>query len=147
MSAEFVGSNSVDPGMALWIALALLPLLLVACTAFTKLSIVLAALRVGLGAETLLPAGLMLAFALVLSVVAMGPTGLAVAEVVDARGGLELLLASRGEAAVVAWGEVLSPFVDFMRRHAHPAEIDFFSELTHSSGSDPRVLVPAFMVS
>ena len=147
MSPELATGASIDSGMALWIALAALPLLLVACTAFTKLSIVLSALRVGLGAEALLPMGLMLALALVLAVVAMGPTGLEIANAVEAAGGIESLFAQQGAAAASAWLAVFEPLVEFMRAHAHAPEIEFFANLGGAPPSDLRVLVPAFMIS
>lgn len=147
MSPELVAGAQVDSGVVLWVALAVLPLLLVACTAFTKLSVVLAALRVGMGAETLLPTGLMLALALVLTVVAMGPTGLAIVDAIDAGGGMEAMLALGGEAAAGAWAGALQPLLEFMRSHAHAPELEFFSGLSGATTADPRVLVPAFMIS
>ena len=145
MSPELLGG--VDGGLVIWLLLAILPLAFVACTAFTKLSIVLSALRVGLGAETLLPAGLMLALALVLSVVAMGPTGLAVVEAVGQAGGLESLTAPPSATTWTNWARVFAPLSEFMRTHAHPSELEFFAGLSQLPSVDPRVLIPAFMVS
>jgi flagellar biosynthesis protein FliP len=145
VSPELVGG--IDGGVVIWLLLAVLPLALVACTAFTKLSIVLAALRVGLGAEALLPAGLMLALALVLSVVAMGPTGVEVVEALRAAGGLDTLMGSGTGFTWGPWFQAFAPLTDFMRAHVHPEELEFFGGLSHLPAMDPRVLVPAFMVS
>ena len=39
------------------------------------------------------------------------------------------------------------PLQDFMRTHALPDELAFFASLTGSGAADPRVLIPAFMIS
>ncbi len=135
--------GEIDAGLGAWVALAALPLLLAACTAFTKLTIVLSALRVGMGAQVILPGGIVMAFAFVLTVLVMGPTGAAVYDAfVDAGG-----IAAMGNAGVEGWLSVTQPLQDFMRLHTHPGELDFVAELGGLPATDPRVLVSAFMIS
>jgi type III secretory pathway component EscR len=131
------------PLWAVWALFALAPLLLAACTAFTKVSVVLAALRVGLGAETLLPWSAMLALAVVVTAVVMGPTALMAWDLAQTAGGLEAL--ARGELAT--WLEVLAPLRNFLAEHAAPEELVFFAELTGRAATDPFVLVPGFLVT
>ena len=109
-----------------WVWLAALPLLLATCTAFTKVSVVLAALRIGLGAEALLPWSAVLALALVVSAVIMAP-----------------LAAETAEGVIAA----ARPLLEFLARHAAPAEVDFFAGLQGLAGDHPLVVVPAFLVS
>lgn len=137
------GAAMGDPALAGWIVLGVLPLLLAACTAFTKLSIVLSALRVGLGAEAILPFGIILALALVLTVLVMGPTGTATyAAFVDAGG-----VSGVAAGGPSAWVEVAQPLLDFMRTHVHQGELEFFAGLSGLSQQDPRVLVCGFFIS
>ena len=126
-----------------WLVLAALPLLLAACTAFTKISIVLAALRVGLGAERLLPIGSMLALALVVTGLIMAPIVEAIGAAIEQSGGLDLLVA----APLSVGPEVLHPLWGFLAEHADAAEIELFTELAARGADDPLVLIPAFLVS
>ena len=115
-----------------WVWLAALPLLLATCTAFTKVSVVLAALRIGLGAEALLPWSAVLALALVVSAVIMAPLAAEAAP---------LLAAPEGVVAAAR------PLLDFLAHHAAPAELDFFAALQGLASDHPLVVVPAFLVS
>jgi flagellar biosynthesis protein FliP len=126
-----------------WLVLASLPLLLAACRAFTKIAVVLSALRIGLGAERLLPAGSMLALALVVTALVMAP-------VVEA--GLAALEGVGGYAALVAaplehGNALLGPLWEFLAEFAKPEEVELFADLSERSGDDPLVLAPAFLVS
>ncbi len=129
--------------LGLWIALALIPLLIGACTAFAKISVVLGALRAGLGAEQLLPYGIVVSLAVVLTAVVMGPVGIEVYDAVVDLGGLEALSAAGPERWVLA----LEPLGDFLTRNASDAELDFFADLQGRPAGDPFVLVPAFLVT
>jgi flagellar biosynthesis protein FliP len=131
------------PGhMTAWLLLAALPLLLAACTAFTKISIVLAALRIGLGAQTLLPFGSMLALSLVLTALAMAPVGEALWLGLEQAGGLAALqLAPLG-----AWLDWLAPLHEFLTEHAAPDDRRYFAELAGLADDHPLALVPAFMI-
>lgn len=131
------------PGhMTAWLLLAALPLLLAACTAFTKISIVLAALRVGLGAQTLLPFGSMFALSLVLTALAMAPVGEALWLGIEDAGGLAALEL----APAAAWLELLGPLHEFLGEHASPEDRRYFAELAGLADDHPLALVPAFMI-
>ena len=122
--------------------LALVPLVLAAATAFTKSSVLLGALRVGLGAEALLPMAAVIALALVITIVVMGPTAADVLGEIDARGGFGALGGSPS-----AWLDALEPWRAFLFRHCDAAELEFFAELQARDVQDPLVVVPAFLVT
>lgn len=123
--------------------LASLPLLLAACTAFTKISVVLAALRHGLSAERLLPFGSMLALALVLTALVMAPVAEACLSALELAGGVEALTAAPLELG----RELLTPLWEFQRAHAEQDQLELFAELSGRAIEEPVVLVPAFLVS
>lgn len=129
------------PELGPWVLLAALPIVLVVATAFTKASVVLGALRVGLGAEVILPWSAMGALALVITGVVMGPVMVETLTIVDAAGGVEAIAGGR------AWGTVAEPLLGFLGRHASPEELSFFAELQGVAPDDPRVRVPAFLVT
>lgn len=137
MDAELPASVSV------WLILGSLPLLLAACTAFTKISVVLAALRMGLGAERLLPYGSMLALALVVTGLVMAPVAEACLLALELAGGLEAVAAAPLELGA----EVLGPLWQFLAAQADPKQIDLFAELSGRASDQPAVLVPAFLLS
>jgi flagellar biosynthesis protein FliP len=123
--------------------LASLPLLLAACTSFTKISVVLAALRHGLGAERLLPFGSMLALALVITALVMAPVAEACLIGLELAGGVAALTAAPLELGL----ELLAPLWEFQRAHAEQAQLELFAELSGREVGEPVVLVPAFLVS
>ncbi len=126
-----------------WLLLASLPLLLAACTAFTKIAVVLGALRIGLGADRLLPAGSMLALALVITALIMAPVIEGCLAAYAGLGGSAALLAAPLEAGA----EVLAPLWEFLAAHAEADEVELFAVLAERDGDDPLVLAPAFLVS
>jgi type III secretory pathway component EscR len=142
MGPEAAGLG-IPPELLGWVALAALPLILAAATCFTKVSVVLAALRIGLSAETLLPYGAMFALALVVTTIVMGPVGFEVAAAIEAGGGIETLLSAPG----TAWLPVFEPLQAFLLAHAEPSELEFFAELQGTSSTHPLALVPAFLVT
>jgi flagellar biosynthesis protein FliP len=136
----------VDPefsSVSLWLVLAFAPLVLAACTAFTKVSVVLSALRVGLGAERLLPWSAVFALSVVVTVVIMTPVGLAMFGAFEAGGGASSLAG----ADWGAWAGLLDPLLGFLRRHASPAEVEFFAGLQGLGAGHPLAVVPAFLVT
>jgi flagellar biosynthesis protein FliP len=118
-----------------WAVLAALPVVLVAVTPFAKVSVVLGALRTGLGAEALLPLPLMLAIGVL-------TTGLVMAPVVEAL--LRHLATAPALGDVPVWSGWLDPWVAFLRRHASPDEVSAFSRLLARPAADPIVVVAAF---
>jgi flagellar biosynthesis protein FliP len=132
-----------SPTMSLWLVVLAVPLLLTVATAFTKATVVLGALRVGLGAEALLPAAATLGVALVVTGIVMTPIALEIVEQAEARGGLEALVG----AGPRAWWASFDPWVAFCTRHASPDELQFFADLQGRPISDALVIVPAFLVT
>lgn len=133
----------LPPGIAAWAALTVAPLLAITCTAFTKASVVLSALRVGLGAELLLPWSAVFALSLAITAVVMGPVAAASLEALEAAGGIENL--TQGPGSQVAM--VLAPLMEFLARHADAGELGFFVELQGVPAKHPLALIPAFLVT
>lgn len=125
-----------------WILVALLPLGLAACTAFTKTVVVLSALRIGLGARELLPFGIVAALATLVTALIMAPVFSDTWTAVELGGGFEALWREPGR-----WFDVLAPLQAFLERHASGEELSFFADLGARAEDDPLVLVPAFMVT
>jgi len=126
---------TIDPnlgGAPAWIILAALPLFLATCTAFTKVSVVFAALRTALGAEMLLPWTAVVALSVVVTAVIMGPVALSIAPLIEF-GGIT--------------PEALAPITDFLGRHADPEQLDVFAATQGLAVDHPLVLVPAFLVT
>ncbi len=143
MEPEVLAELGLPSSLSTWLLLAALPLLLAACTAFTKVSIVLAALRQGLGAQRLLPMGSMLALALVITALIMAPVGTAVALKLEALGAFQ-----RPEALGLSdWLSALDPLWRFAGEQARSEEVERFAGLTGRALSDPLTVVPAFLVS
>jgi type III secretory pathway component EscR len=121
-------------GAATWVALSLAPVAAVSCTAFAKASVVLSAIRVGLGAEALLPWSAVFALSLVVTAVIMGPVGFEAA-------------ALYGSGAPLDVGALFAPLSAFLDRHADPAEVEYFASLNAVDLAHPLALVPAFLVT
>lgn len=126
-----------------WLSILALPLVLALVTAFTKTTVVLGALRVGLGVEAILSLPIVLAIAAVVTAVIMAPTAETILAAVQAHGGLQGLEG----AAPSVWWEVFEPLRLFVQRHASEAELQFFADLQGRDPSHPIVLVPAFLVT
>lgn len=133
----------LPPGLAAWVALTAAPLLAITCTAFTKASVVLSALRTGLGAETLLPWSAVFALSLAITAVVMGPVAAASLEALTDAGGIGQL--SQGPGSQIA--AVLAPLQGFLEQHADAAELGFFVELQGVPADHPLALVPAFLLT
>ncbi len=130
--------------LGLWAVLIAVPLVLTLATAFTKSTVVLGALRLGMSAEALLPAPVILSVALLVTVIVMAPTLSAVATAVDAAGGIDALFAGADGAT---WQSVAAPLLDFTSTHADPDEVEFFAQLQGRAATDPLVVVPAFLTT
>jgi type III secretory pathway component EscR len=133
----------LPPGLLAWVALTVGPLLAITCTAFTKASVVLSALRVGLGAEQLLPWSAVFALSLAITAVIMGPVAAASLQALAEAGGIAGL--REGPGAQIS--AVLAPLQEFLARHAEPGELDFFADLQGLPAEHPLALVPAFLVT
>lgn len=130
------------PVLTTWVALTAAPLLAITCTAFTKISIVLSALRVGLS-EVLLPWSAVFALSLALTAVVMGPSAAASLAALEAAGGVDGVTRGPGSQVV----EVLAPLQGFLQRHADAGELGFFAELQGVPAEHPLALVPAFLIT
>lgn len=126
-------SPELPAGAAVWLIVGLVPIAAVCCTAFAKASVVLSAVRVGLGAEALLPYSAVFALALVAAAVVMGPIA------------QEIALAY-GTGPVDAFG-LLEPLAEFLRRHADAGELSYFAGLNGVDPGHPLALVPAFLMT
>lgn len=127
-------------GIWLWVGILLVPIAGAACTAFTKVSIVLSALRIGLSAENLLPWSAVFALSVVLTAVIMAPIALASYAQVEIVGGLAAI-------DYTSASELFAPLREFLTNQANPDEVAFFSELRGLPSTDPVVLVPAFLIT
>lgn len=129
-----------------WAAIALLaivPVLLTAATAFAKSSVVLGAVRTGLGAEALLSVPVVFALAVVLTAVIMAPVAAAVIGEIEAVGGIDAV----GAASPATWWETVAPWREFLHRHAAIDELEFFAQMQARPTDDPLVVVPAFLIT
>lgn len=140
MDAELSGEGM---RLGLWAVVLGLPLVLTLATAFTKSTVVLGALRLGLSAEALLPAPVILSLSLVVTAVVMAPTAGATLDAVQAAGGLEALVAR----PLSEWQPVAEPLLQFVTRHADPGEVAFFAELSGRAADQPTVVVSAFLAT
>lgn len=128
------------------LAIAALPVVLTAATSFTKVSVVLGALRVGLGAEAILSLPVIFALSVVLSVVIMAPVGVAVVGELQAQGSAAGWIDGVSDGSR-AWQDVAWPWQEFLLRHADAGELEFFSGLHGRATDDPIVVVPAFLMT
>lgn len=126
--------------------IAALPVVLTAATSFTKVSVVLGALRTGLSAEAILSLPVIFALSVVLTVVIMAPVGAAVMGEMQAQGGAAVWVDGLSDGSS-AWQDVAAPWQGFLLRHADPGELEFFSGLHGRAIDDPIVVVPSFLMT
>ncbi|MEE9384226.1 MAG: hypothetical protein V3V08_12545 [Nannocystaceae bacterium] len=136
--------GGVPDSLVVWLVLAALPLLVASCTAFTKVSVVVAALRIGLGAELLLPFSALLALSVAVTSVIMAPVAY---EMFDTYQRSSIAHAPAAELGYASWRPVFGPLWEFMSMHADDGELAFFADLQQLPISHPLVLVPGFLVS
>lgn len=125
--------------------LSLVPFVLVMCTSFVRIVVVLSLVRSAIGASALPPNAVLTGLALVLTMVVMAPTAQRIAnEAVEpyARGALTPAQAlSRG----------LAPLRSFMLRQTRTADVSLFERVGRrrpepASAAPITVIVPAFVV-
>jgi flagellar biosynthesis protein FliP len=125
--------------------LALVPLVLVMCTSFVRIVVVLSLVRSAIGASALPPNAVLTGLALVLTLVVMAPTAQRItrdAVVPYSRGAIP---ASR------ALARAIGPLRAFMLRQARAADVTLFDRMARRGpeperGAPLNVLVPAFVV-
>jgi flagellar biosynthetic protein FliP len=149
----------------LFSALSLLPSLLIMCTCFVRIIVVLSLVRQGLGAQQVLPQQVLTGVSLLLTLVVMWPVGeKAWTEGIEPYTQLEFSSATDQQAALeTALQRTAAPFRSFMTQQIqnsrNEAAIDMFLEYQASvAGEEPvypeyyedvpwKVLVPAYVLS
>jgi flagellar biosynthetic protein FliP len=126
-------------------ALSLAPLLLVMCTSFVRIVVVLSLVRSAIGASALPPNAVLTGLALVLTLVIMTPTADRIRrEAVDPYG--------RGSiSAAQAFERALSPLRAFMLRQTRTGDVTLFERIARRPQEPMQrapitVVVPAFVV-
>src|SRR5215469_4252548 len=125
--------------------LSILPFLLMMCTSFVRIVVVLSLVRSAIGASALPPNAVLSALALVLTLVVMAPT---LREI--HRDAVEPY--TRGRLSQTqALSHAAEPLEAFMRRQARLADVALFDRIAHRAPESARsvpfyVLVPAFVV-
>jgi flagellar biosynthesis protein FliP len=123
--------------------LSLVPLLLVMCTSFVRIVVVLSLVRSAIGASALPPNAVLTGLALVLTFVVMAPTAQRIGrDVIDPY--------SRGTITPSqAMARAVVPMRSFMLRQTRAADVALFERISHRPGQAQvpmTVLVPAFVV-
>ena len=143
------GTNLVDTleVLLLFTVLTLAPAIIILCTSFTRIVVVLSFMRQALGTQNMPPNQLLIGFALFLSVFVMMPTGTSIwentikpyqAKQIDATQALKGL-----EADLRA----------FMEKHVRKNDIGLFYDVTNTAapadvkGVPTHYLIPAFIIS
>ncbi len=125
--------------------LAIAPLILVMCTSFVRIIVVLSLVRSALGTSALPPNTLLTGLALVLTVVVMGPTFARINH--DA-----LIPYSHGKLSASAFlAHAAEPMREFMMRQIHHDDLTLFEHLAHRHDTrlrdiPPTVVLPAYVV-
>jgi flagellar biosynthetic protein FliP len=125
--------------------LAIVPFLLMMCTSFVRIVVVLSLVRSAIGASALPPNAVLSGLALVLTLVVMTPTLQRIGH--DA-------LEPYGRGALTqsqALDRATAPLRDFILRQTRVADIELFERVAHHRNEAPAtaplvVLVPAFVV-
>jgi type III secretion protein R len=105
--------------LALLVGLGLLPFLLIACTSFVKIAVVLSLLRNALGIQSIPPNIVIYSMGIVLTAYVMMPVALQVIDVVDSS-------FKRGTPVLKDIQKVTVPFLEFTEKHTFSKQKDFF---------------------
>jgi flagellar biosynthesis protein FliP len=125
--------------------LSLIPLLLVMCTSFVRIVVVLSLVRSAIGASALPPNAVLTGLALVLTLVVMAPT----AQRIDRDA---VAPYSQGEISPSqAMTRTIAPLRSFMLRQTHAADVAMFERIARRRPEPARqapitVVIPAFVV-
>jgi flagellar biosynthesis protein FliP len=144
-------AQSAPPlGAPAWLlALSALPFVLLAVTCFGKISIVLAFLRIGMGAPGVPPTSLLAALAFALTGIVMAPVFLEITAQPEARSALEKVQGPDALSAASDAEIALRPLANFVETHTQPRDTELFSTLAARLGSPGGwlVRVPSFLLS
>jgi flagellar biosynthesis protein FliP len=123
------------------------PSILLMCTAFTKIVVVLSLARSALGTQSVPPNQVLVGLALFLSLFVMGPT-------IDAMNGKGVQPYMNGTATLSeAYDGASAPLREFMLKHTRDEEIALMTKAAGAelpsdrSQVEMRTLIPAFVVS
>lgn len=131
--------------LAMLTLLSLVPLVLISCTSFVRIVVVLSLVRSAIGASALPPNSVLTALALVLTLVVMAPTGRQIG-----RDAIEPY--ARGTLAPSqAAARAMQPLRAFMLRQARAADVALFDRIARrrpepATRAPITVVVPAFVV-
>jgi flagellar biosynthesis protein FliP len=143
------GTNLVDTieVLLLFTVLTLAPAIIILCTSFTRIVIVLSFMRQALGTQNMPPNQLIVGFALFLSVFVMMPTGQSIYQ-----NTLQPYTAKQIDAAQALEGLERDLRI-FMEKHVRKSDIGLFYEVTGADapndikGVPIHYLIPAFIIS
>lgn len=143
------GTNLVDTieVLLLFTVLTLAPAIIILCTSFTRIVVVLSFMRQALGTQNMPPNQLLIGFALFLSVFVMMPTGKSIYE-----NSLKPYQAKQIDATKAIAG-VETDLRAFMIKHVRKADIGLFYDVTGAAapqdinGVPTHYLIPAFIIS
>lgn len=133
--------------LILFTVLTLAPAILILCTCFTRIIVVLSFMRQALGTQNMPPNQLLIGFALFLSVFVMQPTGVEIYE------NAVTPYLEREITTTVALERMEHSMRGFMNRHVRSADIALFYDVTgaaHPQTIDDvpiHFLIPAFIIS
>lgn len=143
------GTNLVDTieVLILFTVLTMAPAIIILCTAFTRIIIVLSFMRQALGTQNLPPNQLLIGFAMFLSIFVMMPTGKAIFEE-----GIKPYMAKTIDTTQ-ALGVLETHLRGFMEKHVRKTDIGLFYEVSNETAPATikdvpiHYLIPAFIIS
>jgi flagellar biosynthetic protein FliP len=143
------GTNLVDTleVLLLFTILTLAPAIIILCTSFTRIVIVLSFMRQALGTQNMPPNQLLIGFALFLSIFVMMPTGKSIYE-----NTIKPYQAKQIDGTQ-AFAGLEKDLRVFMEKHVRKADIGLFYDVTNTAApSDVKAvpthyLIPAFIIS
>jgi flagellar biosynthetic protein FliP len=143
------GTNLVDTleVLLLFTVLTLAPAIIILCTSFTRIVVVLSFMRQALGTQNMPPNQLLIGFALFLSVFVMMPTGQSIYQ-----NSLQPYTAKQINATQ-ALESLEKDLRGFMIKHVRKADIGLFYDVTGAAapadinGVPTHYLIPAFIIS
>lgn len=143
------GTNLVDTVevLLLFTILTLAPAIIILCTSFTRIVVVLSFMRQALGTQNMPPNQLLIGFALFLSIFVMMPTGQSIY-----KNSLQPYTAKQINATQALEGLEKDLRV-FMEKHVRKADIGLFYDVTNAAAPNDikdvpiHYLIPAFIIS
>lgn len=143
------GTNLVDTieVLILFTVLTMAPAIIILCTSFTRIIVVLSFMRQALGTQNLPPNQLLIGFSMFLSVFVMMPTGTAIY-----KKGIQPYMAKTMNT-MDAVGVLETELRGFMQKHVRKNDIGLFYEVSNETPPETlnevpiHYLIPAFIIS